>query len=367
MATTVAPISVYKTATNKVQVGGVAVTPIFGPVLGGYIVNPRFAADQGIGTVEELYVNIAGAAEIVDTTPALFSTTTILQPGQAFFLPPGLTNNVSVNAATSGHTFSGIVYQPQTPYPPAPQPGTFPPAGPTSLTQVIPSYLYQEYNDDVDLLAMVTAYHNYVQQYVDWFNNTNLPVYTGAPISGQLLDWVAQGLYGMLRPSLSSGQNRNLGPLNTYSYNILAYNARKIVGPQNIVFTSDDVFKRIMTWNFYKGDGNTFNVRWLKRRVMRFLIGPNGTAPNVDQTYIVSVTFGAGGIVSIRISLGTRTLTGGALYNRVGFNDKGLAYNTILSKFNPSPSAPPFASILKEAVASGAVELPFQYSFSVAV
>ena len=28
-----------------------------------------------------------------------------------------------------------------------------------------------------------------------------------------------------------------------------------------------------MTWHLYKGDGKTFNTRWLKRRVMRFLTG----------------------------------------------------------------------------------------------
>ena len=40
---------------------------------------------------------------------------------------------------------------------------------------------------------------------------------------------------------------------------------------------TDDVFKRILTWHFYKGDGKNFSVRWLKRRIWRFLQGANGT------------------------------------------------------------------------------------------
>ena len=140
----------------------------------------------------------------------------------------------------------------------------------------------------------------------------------------------------------------------------MGYNARRSIGPIDVTVTTDDVFKRIMTWNFYKGDGNVFNVRWLKRRIMRFLIGVDGTAPNVDQTYIVSVTFGNGQI-AIRITVGTRSILGGALYNRFGYNRMG--YNVLLTTFNPAADPPPFASVLKEAIESGVLQTPFQFSF----
>jgi hypothetical protein len=354
------PVALYKVAVSEVFEAGVPVTPIFGPVAGGIITNPATIADQGIDPVEVLYLDVTGLASDYETV-----TTIAVQPGQSYVVTPGQATDVSVNAKTAGHRFSGIVYQPPTPYPPAPQLGTFPPAGPTTLTAVIPSYLYQEYADDDDLQSFVAAYNGLAQGYVDWFASIGLPVYTGQSISGALLDWVAQGVYGMIRPALSSGRNRDLGPLNTYAYNTLPLNRRKLIGPTNVTATSDDVFKRIITWNFYKGDGNVFNVRWLKRRVMRFLTGANGSAPNVDQTYIISVTFGAGSVVSIRISVGTRSITGGALYNRFGFNR--MAYNSLTTAFHPAADPPPFAAIFKEAVDSGALILPFQYKFSVAI
>ncbi len=119
-----------------------------------------------------------------------------------------------------------------------------------------------------------------------------------------------------------------------------------------------------MTWNFYKGDGNVFNVRWLKRRIMRFLIGTNGAAPNVDQTYGISVTYGPG-VISVRLSYGTRTITGGALFNRFGYNR--MPFNALRTVFSSGPSPPAFASVLQEAIDSGALILPFQYEVIVTI
>lgn len=353
-------ISLYRTDVSEVAVGGTAVTIVFGPVAGGLISNPLLAEDQGIDVVEVLFVNVIDEAEAAEA-----GTTFALQPGQSYRIIPGQTTNVSVNALTSGHKFSGIVYQEPTPYPPAPQPGNFPPSAPVTLTEIIPAYIYRQYADDEDLQAFVAAYNELAQEYLTWFATIGLPIYTQPQISGPLLDWVAAGLYGQIRPSLSSGRNRDLGPLNTYAYNTMTYNGRKTVGPQNLTVTTDDVFRRIITWNFYKGDGKVFNIRWLKRRIMRFLIGLNGTAPNIDQTYLVSITFGADRIVSIRIAVGTRSVLGGALYNRFGLNT--TPYNSILTKFNPSPTPLPLQSVLKEAIDSGALQLPFQFTFSVSI
>lgn len=357
------PIALYKTPVSAVAVGGQAVTAMFGPVQGGFITNPWATADEGIAIPEPLYIDPTGAPATLGTS----ATTIALQPGDTYIVIPGQLTNVSVNARSSGHRFTGIVYQPATPFPPTPQAGTFPPTGPTTLTQAIPSYLYEQYADDDDLQAFVAAYNGLAQQYVTWFATIGLPVYTSTNISGSLLDWIAQGLYGIVRPSLSSGRNRDVGPYNTVVYNTLAYNRRRIIGPSNITFTSDDIFRRIITWNFYKGDGNKFNVRWLKRRIMRFLIGVNGTAPNIDNTYLISITFGAGNVVSIRLpGAGTRSLTGGALYNRFRFNT--MAYNAIRTNFTPgSPNPFPDASVLKQAIDSGVLQLPFQFQVSVSI
>lgn len=352
--------SLYRTAAQLVPIAGKPVVVMYGPVAGGFITNPANASDQGLPATEILYVDPTGAPAALAVT----ETTIAIQPGQSYFVTPGQTTNVTVNAVSAGHRFSGVVYQPPTPFPPAPQPGTFPPSAPTTLTKTIPSYLYEEYADDEALQAFVDAYNNLAQQYVTWFATISLPVYTNAAISGPLLDWIAQGIYGMIRPSLSSGKNRDLGPLNTYQFNVLPYNKRKNIGPTDITVTSDDIFKRIMTWNFSKVDSNTFNIRWLKRRIMRFLIGVDGTSPNIDQTYIVSVTFGSG-IISIRISYGSRVITGGSLYNRFGFNGGG--YNALRTTFISGPSPLPYESVLKQAIDSGVLQLPFQYTYSVTI
>jgi hypothetical protein len=352
-------VNLYAPALTVVPVGGQPVTAAYGPLLGGFITNPFNAGDQDITASEVLYYSIDSDATLGESP-----TTQALEPGATFVFPAGLTTNVSVNAKTSGHKFSGIVLQPPVPYPPTSQAGTFPPSGPTVLTTVIPSYLYQEYNDDDALQAFVQAFNGIAQGYVDWFVNTPLPVYTNPAIAGPLLDWVALGLYGMVRPTLSSGRNRNIGPVNTYPPNILPPNKQKRVGPSNVAATSDDIFKRIMTWNTYRGDGITFNTRWLKRRIMRFLIGVNGTAPNVDQTYDISVTYGPG-IIAIRITVGTRTILGGAIPNRFGCNK--LTPNALNTLFIPGPIQYPAEPILKEALESGVLQLPFQYAFSIAI
>jgi hypothetical protein len=134
-----------------------------------------------------------------------------------------------------------------------------------------------------------------------------------------------------------------------------------------VAATSDDVFRRCITWNFYKGDGNTFNIRWLKRRIQRFLNGVNGTAPNIDNTYGISVSFGANNFVSIRITAGSRKITGGALYNRIRFG-QFIPYNRLLTQPIPSPlPAFPLAPILQEAIQAGVLQLPFQLTVQVTI
>ncbi len=251
------------------------------------------------------------------------------------------------------------------PFPPPPQSGAFPPGAPTTLTGSVPSYVYQQYADDDDLQAFADAFNGFADAYARWFATVPLGAYTNPAISGGLLDWAAAGVYGFLRPTLSSGQFTSKGPFNTYAFNTWPLNRLRIFGPNNVAVTTDDVFKRIVTWNFYKGDGNRFNVRWLKRRIMRFLIGENGSAPNVDQTYVVSVSFGANNFVSISIAAGTRRVVGGALFGRLGFNR--LPYNALLTEFVPGPTPLPLESVLKEALDAGVLQLPFQYTFQVTI
>lgn len=231
------------------------------------------------------------------------------------------------------------------------------------LTKTIRSYLFLQYSDDDDLQAFVAAYNTMSQEYVDWFNQIGLPIYTGDMISGTLLDWVGAGLYGYTRPVLPSGRNQYRGAFNTYGYaTALGYNALKRIGPPVYYATNDDVYKRCLTWHFYKGDGKVFNVRWLKRRIMRFLVGSN---VNIDVTYQISISFGIGNQVNIIIYNGLRTVTGGALWGRFGYN-RAMAYNSIRSKFQQfAPLA--LASTFKAAIDAGVLELPFQFTYTVVI
>jgi hypothetical protein len=120
-----------------------------------------------------------------------------------------------------------------------------------------------------------------------------------------------------------------------------------------------------LTWHFLKGDGKYFNIRWLKRRVARWLLGVDGTNPNIDQTYRISVTMGRNRSVQIRIVMGNRIILGGAIYNRMGFNSfhPFNSLESVYVKYAPIPLAEEFAT----AVNCGVLELPFQFNFNVVV
>lgn len=328
-----------------------------GPMQGGFIVNPLYAADQGLAFAEPLYVDMVTEAGGVANT-----TTSAIYPGGSFFFIPGFAGQISVRAASANHRFSGVVYHDPTNY--EPSTNAWPPRGPTTLTAVIPSYLYKQYDDDEDMQAFVDSFNALAQLYVTWFATILLPVYSQGNVSGTLLDWVAAGLYGFLRPALPTGQKQRVGPYNTWMFNTNMYNGGRLILPDELYETTDDIFRRILTWHLYKGDGKIFNIRWLKRRVMRFLTGTDGTGGETDQTYQVSVTFGANYEVNINLR-GVRVVGfGGALYNGGMFNT--FAYNSsslTIIHYAISPLVPVF----KSAVEAGVLELPFQYTFIVNV
>lgn len=200
------------------------------------------------------------------------------------------------------------------------------------LTTTIPSYVYYEYSDDSDLQAFARSYNTLTQQYVTWFAAIGLPIYTG--LTGPLLDWIANSTYGYYRPTLG-------GELAT-----------------------DDVFQRCLTWEFFKGDGTQFTIAWLKRRVERWLGGPNGVDPGVNQTYQVSVTFGSPNIVYINILGGIAVVSGGAIFNEFPFNQKQFdEFDVTTYHYVDTTLAPK----LKEAIDSGVVSLPFQYTYVVGI
>lgn len=339
--------------STTIKTGGVPIIAAYGPMEGGFIVNPQTAHDQNLAIAENIFVDLVGNASAVETVTSIPVT-----PGQTFTLPRGFAGKVSVNAGSSGHRFSGIVLQPEPNY--QPSTNAWPPKGPTTLTKTIPSYLYQEYNDDDNLQAFVDAFNGMAQDYVTWFTTTNLPIYTG--LQGGLLDWVAQGLLGITRPALPSGNSQNLGGLNTSAFNTMVINEEEILGPPNYYLTSDDIFKRIITWHLLKGDGKVFNIRWLKRRIMRFLTGEEGSGGATDATYQVSITFGVGNQININLQPIRRFSIGGAIIGAGAFNT--FSMNQLITSSINLPVGP-FVPVFKAAVAAGVLELPFQFSFIV--
>lgn len=352
-----APTKVWPLVNSVVTTGGRPVTVAYGPCLGGYVVNPATAASQGLPAAEALYVDCVNPAVLGQT-----GTCVMVQPGGRFRIPDNYAGlGVSINAASAGHRVAGVVVQPPPGYVP-PAAGSFPPSGPTTVTGGLPSYLYQQYNDDEDLQAFVDAYNQMAQSYIGWFANISLPVYTGPLITGKLLDWVAAGIYGIQRPVLPAGLSKMLGPFNTAAFNTIPFNDFKLLGPASFYVTSDDVFKRVLTWHLWRGDGRTFDVRWLKRRVQRFLTGTDGGPGQTDQTYQVSVTFGAGNQIDINLQTTRRFAQSGATFNTGAFNTS--AFNELNTTSIALPTSP-YIPIFKAAVEAGALELPFQYQFIV--
>ena len=229
------------------------------------------------------------------------------------------------------------------------------------LTAIIPSYLYTQYQDGpvpdpesntsfgiagigvasiavagrqpvsnpvTDLQAFINAYNSLAQGYLDSVNDLSLPIYTKQ--SGLMLDWVALGVYGAYRPSLSAGTSFTpLGAYNTVPYSTTAYSEDIKGGTATTYVVTDDFFKRILTWNFYKGEGFQFDIPWLKRRVKQFLYGLDGVALNIDNTYEISITLSAP--------------------------------NNFVIHIPDIAAAPVFAAC----IAQGVLNVPFQYNFTV--
>jgi hypothetical protein len=195
-----------------------------------------------------------------------------------------------------------------------------------TLQNIIPSYLYQEYASDDNLQAFVNSQNALTQGYIDWFNTTPLGVYTSPSITGPLLDWTATGIYDIARPVLASGSTTELAGYATAFYNQLDYNGIQTFSSGTSIIASDDIYKRVLTWNLYRGDGQIFSLDWLKRRIARFLYGDNGSDANVlDEP------------INITVSNGVFTVTNNA--------------TTIFT-------------VLQLAYANGALAFPFQYSMA---
>lgn len=177
--------------------------------------------------------------------------------------------------------------------------------------------------------AFFGAYNEYTQSYLDYLNNLNLPIWTSSTIVGSMLDWVALGIYGFIRPVFSIAGGAGKGPLNTWQLNTIPLNTDLGGSASSFTTANDDIFKRVLTWHLYKGDGKVFDVQWLKRRVGRFIYGTNGADPPVNP-YAISVHMTGPFAATINVS-----------------------------------ASQPASAIFTQAVSQGVLELPFQITWTV--
>lgn len=162
---------------------------------------------------------------------------------------------------------------------------------PLPLKTVIPSYLYQQYADDVNLQSFVDAYNTIAQAYLDWFNQTPFGVYTSPAIAGQLLDWIGQGIYGIPRPIFSTLATKYLtDATNQLPTNIIATDGSEHEQSGTAIVSNDDFYKRTITWATYIGDGRVCNASVLRKRIARFLYGSNGGDIMLTDAQNVSIT-----------------------------------------------------------------------------
>lgn len=229
----------------------------------------------------------------------------------------------------------------------------------TPLASPAPSYLYVQYSDDSDLQAFVSTQNSIAQGYIDWFNQTPLAVYTQPTISGPLLDWIGQGIYGIPRPVLATGSSQFLAGYDSAPYNTIAYNTSIYINNGSATPTTDDIYKRVMTWNLYRGDGKTFGIPWLKNRIARFLNGANGTDVNVlDYQPSITVsgnTFTVSAFASSNYSILQLCYSNDALilpfqyqltFVTVAFiNDGGLLQMVTALSYPSSPTSLPAGSV----------------------
>ena len=225
------------------------------------------------------------------------------------------------------------------------------------------SYLYEQYSDDENVQAFVDAFNAVAQGYLDWFNATPLSVYTDPSISGALLDWIAQGVYGITRPSISSETTTEYGEWNTAPWNTVPFNGFVIDISGGIQVASDDVFKRLMTWILYRGDGVQMTMQWLRRRVARFIYGVNGTDIDVGMLQNVSISATGGttsNIIAGTNSAATNSMATNSATAKTGSSAPSSIYNITIPNL---PASQSFSVLFK----AGLIPFPLQMQFEVTI
>lgn len=103
------PVTPTAGLASIVAAAGVAVEVVGSAPNGGFITNPVSAGDEGLANTEPLYVDPTGNTATLDALEGN-GTTFALAPGQTWSIIPGQTTSTWVNATSTGHKFSVVVY-----------------------------------------------------------------------------------------------------------------------------------------------------------------------------------------------------------------------------------------------------------------
>ena len=196
---------------------------------------------------------------------------------------------------------------------------------------ILPAYAYQQYAWSQDIQAFFGSLNTILQGYLTWFYETPLAVYTAPAISGPLLDWTATGIYGVARPVIGTTVTATYGILGTNTLGLHTFGVLSVSLSGTSATVNDDIYKRVLTWILYRGDGLRFSIPWLLRRVERFLGGVNGANVPLDLATRPTVTV-SGGAFSITV-----------------------------------PTANPASLIFQQLVQQNLLPLPMPYTFTITV
>lgn len=226
----------------------------------------------------------------------------------------------------------------------------------TPLQTIIPAYVYDQYSDDADIQAFFAAHNKIAQSYLDWFNSTPLAVYTSPGIFGNLLDWIAQGIYGVVRPVISTSTSSFIAGVTAFPVAGIPVAGFEYLQSGQADSASDDIYKRVLTWILYRGDGMQMNTLWLQKRVARFLYGANGT--DIPLEYINAVSVGPSPF-PFRGGLGM--VPSGYTAVGMGITTPGYRKRFIDIAIQNGIASQDFVDLM----ASGILPVPFQMRFSV--
>ncbi len=157
------------------------------------------------------------------------------------------------------------------------------------LQTTIPAVAYQEYIDDLNVVAFFDSYTALSQDYLNYSNSTPLSVWSNAAIAGPLLDWIGQGIYGISRPVFSSLVRKFRAGINALPLNSVALNSGKLFQSGTATLATDDYYRRVLTWWLYVGNGRQFNVEVLRLKVARFIYGVDGTDVTLSQAQTIHI------------------------------------------------------------------------------